>query len=99
MSEDTTEDVTTASDETAFLVVKRHDGSFFATADFGDPVHIDRVATRTDIKAGCRDILDIIQTADQANMVAGMILDILKPKEVETVAGSIREALDERGIL
>jgi hypothetical protein len=43
--------------------------------------------------------LDIISYSDQANMTSGLIMDFLAPKEEETVAGSIREALDERGIL
>lgn len=87
------------SDATAFLIVKRQDGSFFATADLGESIKIDRVATRQDMKHGCQDILDIIVYSDQANMTASLILEVLKPKEEETVAGSIREALDDRGIL
>jgi hypothetical protein len=102
VSEETTEhthEEEVSNDATAFLIVKRQDGSYFATADLGEPVKIDRVANRQDMKHGCRDILDIINYSDEANMTASLILEILKPKEEETVAGSIREALDERGIL
>jgi hypothetical protein len=88
-----------SNDATAFLIVKRQDGSFFATADLGEAIKIDRAANRQDMKHGCQDILDIISYSDQSNMTAGLIMEILKPKEEETVAGSIREALDERGIL
>ncbi len=102
MSEETTEhthEEEVPNDATAFLIVKRQDGSYFATADLGEPIKIDRVANRQDMKHGCRDILDIISYSDEANMTAGLILEILKPKAEETVSGSIREALDERGIL
>ena len=102
MTEETTDhthEEAVSNDATAFLIVKRQDGSFFATADLGEAIKIDRVANRQDMKHGCQDILDIISYSDQSNMTAGLIMEILKPKEEETVAGSIREALDERGIL
>jgi hypothetical protein len=51
------------------------------------------------MKHGCRDILDIINYSDEASVTAEVILDLLQPPAEETVAGSIREALDERGIL
>lgn len=89
----------TPKDATAFLIVMRKDGSFFATADLAEPVSIERAANRQDMKHGCQDILDIINYSDQANMTAGLIMELSKPKEEETVSGSIREALDERGIL
>jgi hypothetical protein len=84
---------------TAFLIVRRQDGSFFATPDLSEVISIEQTASRQDIKHGCRDILDIINYSDEANMTADLILQALAPKEEETVAGSIREALDERGIL
>jgi hypothetical protein len=84
---------------TAFLIVRRKDGSFFATPDLEEAISVDQIATRQDIKHGCRDILDIINYSDEANMTADLILQVLAPREEETVAGSIREALDERGIL
>ncbi len=84
---------------TAFLVVKRHDGSYFATADLDEVSELERAANRQDMKHGCRDILDIINYSDEANMTADLLLQVLAPKAEETVSGSIREALDERGIL
>ena len=87
------------SHETAFLIIRRHDGTFYATADLGEGVSLDRVANRQDIKHGCRDILDIISYSDASNLNTEAFLSVLKPEAPETVAGSIREALDERGIL
>ena len=89
----------TLSDATAFLIVRRQDGTFYATADLGEAITVERAATRQDMKHGCRDILDIINYADEASVTAEVILDLLKPPAEETIAGSIREALDERGIL
>ena len=84
---------------TAFLIIKRQDGTFYATADINEPLTIERAANRQDMKHGCRDILDIINYSDEANITADVLLDLLRPPAQETVAGSIREALDERGIL
>ena len=102
MSEETTErthEEEVESNATAFLIVKRQDGSFFATADLGEAIKIDRVANRQDMKHGCRDILDIINHSDEANMTASLIMQLLEPKQEETVSSSIREALEERDIL
>lgn len=87
------------SDDTAFLIIRRHDGTFYATANLAEDIKVDRVANRQDMKHGCRDILDIINYSDEASVTAGVLLDLLQPPAEETVAGSIREALDERGIL
>ncbi len=89
----------TTSDATAFLIVRRHDGTFYATANLAEDIKVERVANRQDMKHGCRDILDIINYSDEASVTAEVILDLLQPPAEETVAGSIREALDERGIL
>lgn len=86
-------------DETAFLIIKRHDGSFYATPDLSTSVTVGRAATRQDMKHGCRDILDVINYSDEANITANAVFELLKPKAEESVPGSIREALDERGIL
>jgi hypothetical protein len=92
-----TEDTT--SEETAFLIVRRQNGTFYATPNLDETITVDRVANRQDMKHGCRDILDIINYVDEAGVTAEVILDLLRPPAEETVAGSIREALDERGIL
>lgn len=85
--------------ETAFLIIRRQDGTFYATADLGEAITLGRVANRQDMKHGCRDILDIISYSDASNLNIEALLAVLKPEAPETIAGSIREALDERGIL
>lgn len=100
MTEETTPTAeVTATDTTAFLIVKRQDGSFYATTNLSHSFKVERVANRQDLKHGCRDILDIINYSDEANVTAEAVSRLLQPKPEETVSGSIREALDERGIL
>ena len=100
MSEETTDTPeVTPSDATAFLIIKRQDGSFYATTNLGYSLKVERAATRQDVKHGCRDILDILNYSDEANVTAEAVFKLLQPKQEETVSGSIREALDERGIL
>lgn len=84
---------------TAFIVVLRPDGSYYATVDLSTAIEVEREATRYEIKRGCSDILDVINQSDTAKMAADMVIQALTPPEPETISGSIREALDERGIL
>jgi hypothetical protein len=86
-------------EDTAFLVVRRKDGTYYATPLFNEPVEVENVATRGDIKHGCQEILEVISQTDTAQLLADLIIDRLQPAPAETVSGSIREALDERGIL
>lgn len=84
--------------ETAFIVVKRNDGSFFAYTDFGLELDINRIASRNDIKLGCREIFELIDSDDLANLV---ISKMPQPEvaESERTASSIRQALSDKGIL
>ena len=103
MTEETTNTTETPEtpelDETAFIIIRREDGAFYATTDLSQVFKVKRPANRQDVKHGCQDILDVINHADVANASAELILRQLMPKPEETVSGSIREALDERGIL
>ena len=84
---------------TAFIVVLRQDGSYYATVDLSTAIEVERDATRYEIKRGCSDILDVINQSDTAKMAAEMVIQAITPPQPETISGSIREALDERGIL
>jgi hypothetical protein len=84
---------------TAFIVVLRQDGSYYATVDLSTAIEVERDATRYEIKRGCSDILDVINQSDTAKMTAEMVIQAITPLQPETISGSIREALDERGIL
>jgi hypothetical protein len=84
--------------ETAFIVVKRDDGSFFAYTDFGLELDINRLASRNDIKSGCREIFELIDSDDLANLVISKFPQAPAP-ESERTASSIRQALSDKGIL
>jgi hypothetical protein len=49
-----------AQAETAFIVIRRLDGSFYVTDDLSTNITVERVATIGDIKAGCRELADRI---------------------------------------
>lgn len=85
--------------EAAFIVVRRPDGTFFATSDLTLAVEVRRTANRQDIKHGCQDIYQLIVQSDQAFITLEGIQELLTPAPQETISGSIRGALDERGIL
>lgn len=84
--------------ETAFLIVKRPDGSFYATTSMDAPLKIGRKATNVDVKHGCQDILDVIKGSELSNMIVSEMIAAATPDEKAT-ASSILQALSDRGIL
>jgi len=80
---------------TAFMVIQAENGAFYAVNDLNTELEVQRKATLLDMKTGCREIGDAFIRTDIINAVKGL----LTPKSEEPVATSIREALDERGIL
>ncbi len=81
--------------KTAFMVVQAPNGSFYALNQLDTPVDAEHLATLQDMKVGCQEIRDAIYRTDIVNSVKALFA----PKPEEPVASSIREALDERGIL
>ena len=84
--------------ETAFLIVKRPDGSFYATTSMDAPIKIGRKATNADVKHGCRDILDVLRDSELSNIIVSDMIAAATPDEKAT-ASSILQALSDRGIL
>ena len=84
--------------ETAFVVGKRKDGSFFATVDLSNELNIERSATTHDIKYGCSDILDLLKNSEIVTMFVHRLASESQ-SESERAASSIRQALSEKGIL
>lgn len=80
---------------TAFMVIQAENGSFYAVNDITSDLEVQRKANFQDIKTGCREIGDAFLRTDIVNAIK----PLLAPKPEETVSSSIREALDERGIL
>lgn len=84
--------------ETAFIIGKRKDGSYFATVDVQTEFLIDRSATRLDVKRGTQEILEVIQYGDITGMVIAAMNAQNQPASEKT-ASSIRKSLKERDIL
>lgn len=84
--------------DTAFLVVKRPDGSFYATTTTDSLIKIGRKATNFDIKHGCQDIIDVLKAMELSNLIVGDMIAAAKPDD-KTTASSILQALSQRGIL
>ena len=82
--------------ETAFLIVKRLDGSFYATINLEQSLTLHKNASNRDIRLGCRDISDLLSQHEFAQV----IVDKLQPKsDSERATSSIRQALEDKGIL
>ncbi len=60
---------------TAFIIVKKPTGDWYATADLATTLTVDRQATLDDIKHGCQDIVDSMNQA----AIAYQVLDLIKP--------------------
>lgn len=80
---------------TAFIVIQATNGTYYALNQLDTPIDVQHVASLQDMKVGCQEIRDAIYRTDIVNSVKA----ILTPKTEEPVSSSIREALDERGIL
>jgi len=84
--------------ETAFLIVKRLNGSFYATTSVDTTLKIERKATNADVKHGCQDILDVVKNSELSNIIVAEMIAAATPDEKAT-ASSILQALSDRGIL
>ncbi len=63
--------------ESAFIVFKREDGSFFATTDLSTIATVAKPATVFDVKHGCQEILDTIKT----DIIAAAVQSALAPPQ------------------
>ena len=81
--------------KTAFMVIQAENGGYYAINNLDTALDIQHLATLLDIKAGCREIGD----AFLRNDIVAALKPLLAPKPEETVSSSIRESLEERGIL
>lgn len=81
--------------KTAFMVIQNENGMYYAVNDLESPINVQFKASVQDIKIGCREIVDAVARTDMYNLINA----VLAQNPQETVSSSIREALDERGIL
>lgn len=59
--------------DTAFVILKSHDGSWRITSDVTQPFAIDRVASRADVRMGTAEINHLISHQDLATLVAAAL--------------------------
>jgi hypothetical protein len=59
--------------DTAFVILKGHDGSWRVTTDITQPFSIDRVASRADVRIGTAEINHLISHQDLATLVAATL--------------------------
>ena len=84
--------------ETAFIVFKTLDGSYVATPDLTLSMLVEREADRQDIKSACRELLDSAFKQELATEIMANIRES-NLSDSEKAAGSIRQALYDKGIL
>jgi hypothetical protein len=84
--------------ETAFIVFKTLNGNYVATQDLSVTMLVEREANRQDIKAACRELLDSAFKQELATQIMANIRES-NVSESEKTAGSIRQALYDKGIL
>ena len=80
---------------TAYLVLVHKDGNVSATADLSLELAMEAEATIQDIKSSTVSLARVIDRND----IVEALLEALKGPEPEDVSGSIRKALEERGIM
>ena len=63
---------------TAFIIVKKPSGDWYATADLKTNIMVDRQATMDDMKHGCQDVVDSMFQTSIAYQVTEMVTAALK---------------------
>jgi len=92
------ENTPAAPDATAFIIIKQNNNDWYATADLSTAITVDREATVDDIKHGCQDIVDSMNQSAIAYQVMALLKPIVEDSD-DSVASSIKQALQERDIL
>ena len=81
--------------KTAYLVLVHKDGNVSATADLGIELNIESEASLAEIKYSIDSLAKVIERND----LVDALLAALQAPGKEDISGSIRKALDERGIM
>jgi hypothetical protein len=68
---------------TAFIIVKKPSGDWYATADLKTNIMVDRQATMDDMKHGCQDVVDSMFQTSIAYQVTEMVTAALKAQNQE----------------
>ena len=83
---------------TAFVVVKRLDGSFYVTNSLSSELETSYVPTSTEVRQACFEIAKVIGNDELASAIIAKLAENAQ-SESEKAASSIRQALSDKGIL
>jgi hypothetical protein len=83
---------------TAFIIARRDNGSFFASTNLNLDFKVEHEATSFDVKQGCAEILNVLTNDELANIIVTKFAQSSQT-EGEKAASSIRQALSDKGIL
>jgi hypothetical protein len=59
--------------DTAFVILRGHDGAWRVTTDIMQPFSIDRAANRSDVRIGTTEINHLISHQDLATLIAATL--------------------------
>jgi hypothetical protein len=84
--------------DTAFVIARRTNGTFFASTNLNVDFKVGHEATGLDVKQGCAEILNVLTNEELANLVVAKLAQSSQT-DSEKAASSIRQALSDKGIL
>ena len=84
--------------ETAFIIARRENGTFFASTNLNIDFKVNHEATSVDVKQGCSEILNVLTNDELANIIVAKLAQSSQ-SDTEKAASSIRQALSNKGIL
>jgi len=84
--------------ETAFVIARRENGTFFASTNLNVDFKVEHEATSLDVKQGCSEILNVLTNEELANVIVAKLAQSSQT-DTEKATSSIRQALSDKGIL
>ena len=84
--------------DTAFIIARRENGTFFASTNLNIDFKVNHEATSVDVKQGCSEILNVLTNDELANIIVAKLAQSSQ-SDTEKAASSIRQALSNKGIL
>jgi len=84
-----------ADAQTAFIMVKEWDGTWRAVVELDKVFTVDRLASRTDIRTGTKEMTDFLAEDDLSNLIVSKLSESRKT-DSERTAEAVRHALQER---
>jgi len=83
---------------TAFVIARRENGTFFASTNLNIDFKVEHEATSFDVKLGCSEILNVLTNDDLATLIVAKLAQSSQT-DTEKATSSIRQALSDKGIL